>query len=285
MPGGGVREFRPGQEFIPGGGMGLAANAGEFVPGGGIGGVREFRPGQEFIPGGGMALATNAGEFVPSFVAQQMGAGREFVPGHQFIPGGMDSGYDGQGSMMQAIPDDDVGDYGDDGAVYDENGEYVDGNEYADDEEEGWMEITATVIGSGTPHPDNAVVYAAFDSAEELIWSGSASGRLSSHWVQFEEPNPEEYLDNQPPSLPTLRVVTQVRVFKDCPVRHILAGMRPKATSTSVSSGPQPTSVCSLKPTSVCGLKLLVYAALSFDNAIFKLYAALSLLVYTALSY
>jgi hypothetical protein len=143
MPGGGVREFRPGQEFIPGGGMGLAANADEFVPGGGTGGVREFRPGQEFMPGGVMALAANAGEFVPSFVAQQVG---EFVPGHQFMPGGMDGGYDGRSSMMQAIPDDYVCDYGDNGAVYDENGEYVHGNEYAaDDEEEGWMEITGSM--------------------------------------------------------------------------------------------------------------------------------------------
>ena len=112
--------------------MGLAANAGEFVPGGGTG-VREFRPGQEFIPGGGMALATNAGEFVPSGMdvgdmARQVGAGREFVPGHQFMPSGMDGGYDGRSSMMQAIPDDYVGDYGDDGAIYDENGEYIDGN-------------------------------------------------------------------------------------------------------------------------------------------------------------
>jgi hypothetical protein len=90
---GGVREFRPGQEFIPGG-MRLAATTNaEFVPGGG-GIVREFRPGQEFVPDGmtvykayanensGMGMGISGAALAPNFVLQQMGGAREFVPGH-----------------------------------------------------------------------------------------------------------------------------------------------------------------------------------------------------------
>ena len=236
VPGGGGRqEFRPGQDFIPGGGLGLnpasasLVNAGEFVPGRPSGqGPPEFRPGQEFIPGLA-ANSANAGEFVPG-----SSGGREFVPGQQFIPAvGMDGGYDDEGSMMHPILDDDdddgAGGYGGGGGYPDSgvdvNGQYVgegygEEDSYPEGEDEGWGELAAMVIGNGSPHPDNAVVYAAFDPAEELIWTGSASGRLASHWVHVEEPSDE---NEHEADFTSLRTVTQVRVFKDSPVRQIMS--------------------------------------------------------------
>jgi hypothetical protein len=235
--GGGVREFRPGQEFMPGSMRLTATTNAEFVPGGGGGIVREFRPGQEFVPGGGMAvynayadenggmgMGMSGAALAPNFVPQQMGGAREFVPGHQFIP---DADPDGEESMMQPILDEDdnnAGDYG-----YDENGEYVgDGGEYATDpdyaaqgEEDSWSEFAATVLGDGTS--DDAVTYAVFDPGEELVWSGSTSGKLASHWVSYED----NLKDDEAPPLhpvPQLRLVTQVRAFKPgCPVRGVLA--------------------------------------------------------------
>jgi hypothetical protein len=68
----------------------------------------------------------------------------------------------------------------------------------------------------------DAIVHVAFDPAEELVWSGSAGGRLASHWVSYADPSQDK--DTAPMlANPVLRLVTQVRAFKPgCPVRQVL---------------------------------------------------------------
>ena len=198
--------IRQGQEFVPGGGTGggLAANpnAGEFVPGG-----------QQGLP-----------DFVPEFVPGNMGGGgggggggREFVPGQEFIPGG----YSDEGSLMQAVPDDDG-----EGGFHDGDGDQYGEGDYADDgygeDSEGWMALAAAAVGTGVPHPKNAVMYTAFDPGEELVWTGSASGRLASHLLDTDDDDDEpDHGEEERQGLTSLRAVTQVRAFTT-PIQQII---------------------------------------------------------------
>jgi hypothetical protein len=59
------------------------------------------------------------------------------------------------------------------------------GENYGVHDKEGWAEIASAQLGQNSIDQDNSIVYATFDPVEELVWAGTASGRLCSHLVQY----------------------------------------------------------------------------------------------------
>jgi hypothetical protein len=56
--------------------------------------------------------------------------------------------------------------------------------DYGVHDKEGWAEVASINLATNSLDQDNSIVYATFDPVEELVWAGTASGRLCSHLVQ-----------------------------------------------------------------------------------------------------
>jgi hypothetical protein len=118
---------------------------------------------------------------------------QEFIPGSQFTPSTDDfigmtgtevESVDVQGHLQFGFNDGYEGSAGqvDDSTAQKDTGF---GANFGVQNKEGWFEIASTNLAAQSVDAENSIVYATFDPVEELLWAGTASGRLCSHLVQY----------------------------------------------------------------------------------------------------
>jgi hypothetical protein len=168
-------EFVPGSAPRPTGFDGLVARAGEFRPSFQFGNSGLVNPSQLDV---GPAAPARIPEFIPNAHAPYV-QGDEFIgipesaaisPSAQGLEFGFESTYEsdpnqsGEGGVKKEI-------------------EF--GENYGVHEKEGWAEIASAQFGQNSIDQDNSIIYATFDPVEELVWAGTASGRLCSHLIRY----------------------------------------------------------------------------------------------------
>ena len=173
-------------------------DAPEFVPGSGsaprptgfdglVGRAGEFRPSFQFGSSGlvnpsNLDAGSAAPAIIPEFIPN---AHAPYVQSDEFIgipesaaispsATGLDFGFEG---TYESDPN-----QSGDGGV---KKEIEFGENYGVHEKEGWAEIASVQLGQNSIDQDNSIVYATFDPVEELVWAGTASGRLCSHLVHY----------------------------------------------------------------------------------------------------
>jgi hypothetical protein len=166
-------------EFVPGsvpkpGFDGLVDRAGEFRPSFQFGGASLGDPSNI---DSGSAAAARIPEFIPNAHPPYVQSD-EFIgiaessplsPSAQGLEFGFEGTYESDPNLTGEVKKD--LEFGENyGAVH---------------EKEGWAEIASVQFGHNSIDQDNSIVYATFDPVEELVWAGTASGRLCSHLVQY----------------------------------------------------------------------------------------------------
>jgi hypothetical protein len=168
----------------------------------------EFVPGSAPRPTGFDGLVGRAGEFRPSFQFGSSGLGNssnldvgsaaparipEFIP-NSHTPYVQSDEFIGIAESSAISPSAQELEFGFEGTYESdpnqpgEGGvkkEIEFGENYGVHDKEGWAEIASAQLGQNSIDQDNSIVYATFDPVEELVWAGTASGRLCSHLVQY----------------------------------------------------------------------------------------------------
>ena len=166
-------EFFPGSTPKPSGFESLVGRAGEFRPSYQFG-----NSGNTANPEAGSMPSAHISEFISN-------AHPQYVESDDFIGitdniidpinnQGVDFGFDISFTPDSTQPSDN-------GAKKDLEFE----TDYGVHEKEGWAEVASTSLATNGLDQDTSIVYATFDPVEELVWAGTASGRICSHLVQY----------------------------------------------------------------------------------------------------
>ena len=166
-------EFFPGSTSRTSGFEGLVSRAGEFRPSYQFGNANATNPTN--LDHGSLPQ-THISEFVPSSHPQYVQSDdfigitdNTITAGNQAVEFGFQPTFP---SDSQPV---------DDGSKK----ELEFGSEYGVHDKEGWAEVASVHLATNSLDQDNSIVYATFDPVEELVWAGTASGRLCSHLVQY----------------------------------------------------------------------------------------------------